>query len=524
MTPSEAYEEFQYENFPFSATHPDWLYTVGRLHGLDPVPVERCRVLELGSGRGGNLVPLAVQFPGAEFVGVDLAASQVADGRQVADDLGLSNITFEAMDICDVPKSWGEFDYIICHGVYSWVPAHVRSRILEIAASQLSAHGVAFISYNTYPGWHARNMLRSMMKMMVPAGPPAQMAAAAREFLEMYLLRLPADAPLRPWVQAELSLLLGLSDRYIYFEHLVDENTAFYLTDFVNTARAHKLAYIADAEPTTTVMEQLGADHQSVQAIYGEDSVAGEQMVDLITTRYFRRSLLCRDSAPVRSPVTADRTDIALAPRLAGCWLGVEADDDVVDLGEGAEVSVGDDDNIVITSSDVYGSTISWILAENRPATMRFEALVATAADRLSAQVDEEFAEALAWRAWRLFQRGKISVGWWERPRLATTPTHPRAWRLAHYQAERGEDCVTTMTHERLGVDSLDRLLLVASDGTRSARDLVVEVQVALGRGDLSIELDGVPLADMAVLEELVQSKLLRFAEQAVVLDSAVNR
>jgi methyltransferase-like protein len=520
MTPDEAYEEFQYENFPFSSTHPDWLYTVGRIHGLDPVPVERCRVLELGSGRGGNLVPLAVQFPEAEFVGVDLAASQVADGQQVAKDLGLSNIRFVAMDICDVPADWGEFDYIICHGVYSWVPGHVRSRILEIAASQLSAHGVAFISYNTYPGWHARGMLRSMMKKMVPPGPPAQMAAAAREFLEIYLDRLPTDTPLRPWVRAELSLLLGLSDRYIYFEHLVDENTAFYLTDFVNDARAQQLAYIADAEPTTTVMEQIGADHDTVLKMYGQDLVAGEQMVDLITTRYFRRSLLCRADAPLRSPANVDLTEITMAPRLAGCWLGVEADDDVVDLGEGAEVSVEDDDNIVITSTDVHGSAISWILAENRPAVVRFEALVANAADRLSADADEGFTEALAQRAWRLFQRGKISIGWWERPRLASAPSQPEAWPLAQYQADLGEDCVTTMAHERLEVDSLDRLLLTTCNGTRSATDLVSEALAALESGDLSIELDGAPLTDLAVLDDLVRSKLLRFAEQAVFLRS----
>jgi methyltransferase-like protein len=521
MTPDEAYEQFQYENFPFSSTHPDWLYTVGRLHGLDPVPVQQCRVLELGSGRGGNLVPLAVQFPEAEFVGVDLAASQVADGQRAVADLGLVNIRFAAMDICDVPTSWGEFDYIICHGVYSWVPPAVRSRILEIAATQLSASGVAFISYNTNPGWHARGMLRSMMKKMVPHGPPAQMAAAAREFLEMYLSRMPIDAPLRPWVNAELSLLLGLSDRYIYFEHLVDENTAFYLTDFVNEARAHKLAYIADAEPTTTVMEQIGTDHQEVLATYGEDPVAGEQIVDMITTRYFRRSLLCREDAPLRSPLMSDHNGIAMAPRFASCWLAVEADDDVVDLGEGVEVSVEADDNIVITSSDVHGSAISWILAENRPSTIGFEALVATAADRLSAVADEEFTEALARRAWRLFQRGKINIGWWQRPRLSIAPEQPQAWQLAQYQAERGEECVTTMAHERLAVDSLDRLLLVASDGTRSATDLLAQAAVALENGDLSIELDGAPLVDLAVLDELVQSKLLRFAEQAVLLGSA---
>jgi methyltransferase-like protein len=517
MTPDEAYQSFQYENYPFSATHPDWLFTMGRLHGLDPVPVEKCRVLELGSGRGGNLVPLAAQFPESEFVGVDLAASQVADGAQVAENLGLTNIRFEARDIATVPLQWGEFDYIICHGVYSWVPALVRNRILEIAGTQLSPHGVAFVSYNTYPGWHARSMLRSMMKRVVPHGPPDQMAAAARRFLEMYLERVPSDAPLRPWVESELSLLIGLSDRYIYFEHLVEENTPFYFEDFVHDASGHGLAYIADADPTTSVVEQIGPDHEDVLAVYGQDPIRAEQMVDYLTTRYFRRSLLCREDAPMRAPVASTvsvETDMSV--RLTGCWLGVDASDDVVDLGEGVQVSMEDEDKIVITSTDIHGSAISWILAESRPMHLRFADLVDAAAQRLGMVADGEFEEQVARRAWRLFQRGKLSIGWWERPQLHLVPEVFSATPLARYQAEQGDECVTTPGHERLVVDSLDRLLLVFADGSRGSQGLVEQAAKALADGRLSIELDDEPLADMTILENLVTTKLERFALQGL--------
>lgn len=521
MTPDEAYHSFQYENYPFAATHPDWLYTIGRLHGLDPVPVERCRVLELGSGRGGNLVPLAAQFPDAQFIGVDLAESQVADGRRVASDLGLTNIRFEAMNIADLPADWGEFDYVICHGVYSWVPQQVRSRILEIAGTQLSAHGLAFISYNTYPGWHARGMLRSLMKRVVPSGPPAEMADAARKFLQMYLTRTPEDSPLRPWVQSELSLLIGLSDRYIYFEHLVEENTAFYFADFVADAQGHGLAYVSDADPTTSVVEQIGVGHEEVLEVYGKDPIAAEQMVDYLTTRYFRRSVLCRSDAPVQHPGAAGREPLPpMADRLSGAWLAVDAGDDVVDLGEGVEVTMEEGDNIVITSADVHGSAISWILAEARPSTVGFEDLVGIAADRLGLPIDTEFIEKLATRAWKLFQRGKVTIGFWPRPQLSVVPELPQAPALARYHAMEREEWVTTMTHERMPVDSLDRLLLECADGTRSVTDLHTVAADALACGDLSIELDDQPLTDMAVLEELITSKLQRFAEQGLLLGS----
>jgi methyltransferase-like protein len=526
MTPDEAYDSFQYENYPFAATHPDWMFTIGRLHGLNPAPVEHCRVLELGSGRGGNLVPLAAQFPGSNFVGVDLAESQVADGQRVAQELGLANIRFEAMDICEVPRSWGEFDYIICHGVYSWVPDHVRSRILEIAATQLSSQGLGFISYNTYPGWHARGMLRSMMKRVIRPGSPAEMAAAAREFLQMYLTRIPHDAPLRPWVQSELSLLIGLSDRYIYFEHLVEENTPFYFADFVADAQAHGLSYVADADPTTSVVEQIGAQHHEVLDTYGDDPIAAEQMVDYLTTRYFRRSLICRSDAAVQPPGLVqtgqdqDGHRPPMAERLRGSWLCVDASDDVVDLGEGVEVSMEEGDNIVITSSDIHGSAISWILAESRPSAVGFEDLVQIASDRLGLPADAQFIEQLASRAWRLFHRGKITIGFWPRPHLTEVPERPQTSALARYQAQQGEECVTTMSHERMLVDSLDRLLLEFADGTHTISDLHAQAIEALGRGDLSIELDDQPLTDMAVLHELIVNKLQRFAEQALLMMS----
>ena len=72
-----AYETFQYENLPFRMSHPDWMRTLGILAGLEPAPIDSCRVLEIGCAHGGHLLPLAELLPGSEFVGFDLAASQI---------------------------------------------------------------------------------------------------------------------------------------------------------------------------------------------------------------------------------------------------------------------------------------------------------------------------------------------------------------------------------------------------------------------------------------------------------------
>src|SRR5438067_313897 len=167
-----SYDAVPYESLPFVDTHPSRVAAVARLHGLNPPAVERCRVLELGCAHGSNLIPMAVTLPESRFVGIDLSRRQIADGQNVVAALGLTNIDLQPLSILDVDEKLGVFDYVICHGVYSWVPAEVQRKILDICARQLSPDGVALVSYNTYPGWFVRQMVRELMLYHV--GPVAE--------------------------------------------------------------------------------------------------------------------------------------------------------------------------------------------------------------------------------------------------------------------------------------------------------------------------------------------------------------
>ncbi len=91
-TPLTTYDQVPYESKPFAQTQPDRLASVARLVGLQPVSSRRCRVLELGSASGGNLIPLAVTSPESSFVGIDLSGRQIADGQKIISTLGLGNI------------------------------------------------------------------------------------------------------------------------------------------------------------------------------------------------------------------------------------------------------------------------------------------------------------------------------------------------------------------------------------------------------------------------------------------------
>ncbi|HEV3386835.1 MAG TPA: class I SAM-dependent methyltransferase, partial [Gemmata sp.] len=161
---ANSYDEVPYECHPYPQTHPSRLATIATLFGLSPPPVDNCRVLELGCAGGGNLIPMAEALPESSFVGVDLSLRQIGDGETIVRNLGLMNISLRHASIADVDESYGMFDYVICHGVFSWVPQSTQRKILDISAKCLTPNGVAYVSYNTYPGWHMRGMIRDMMR------------------------------------------------------------------------------------------------------------------------------------------------------------------------------------------------------------------------------------------------------------------------------------------------------------------------------------------------------------------------
>src|SRR5260221_642375 len=156
------YDEIPYPNLSHVQSHPDTLATLTSLLGLSPAPIENCRILEIGCASGGNLIPMALSLPASILVGIDYSARQIRDGQSAIDAIGLTNVSLRHMNILEITPEFGEFDYIIAHGVFSWVPADVREKLLDICKQNLAPAGVAFVSYNVYPGWHMLANIRDM--------------------------------------------------------------------------------------------------------------------------------------------------------------------------------------------------------------------------------------------------------------------------------------------------------------------------------------------------------------------------
>jgi SAM-dependent methyltransferase len=186
----DSYDEIPYESTPITETDPDRLAVIGRLFGLEAVDPARCRVLELGCAAGGNLIPLAWRNPHSAYLGIELSARQVADGNRLIAKLGVSNIKLIEGDLLELRDRQDSeaFDYILCHGVWSWVPEKVREGILDICKGLLSPTGIAYISYNTLPGWRTKGALRDMLLYHTrKTSSPAARLAEAHRFLDFVL-------------------------------------------------------------------------------------------------------------------------------------------------------------------------------------------------------------------------------------------------------------------------------------------------------------------------------------------------
>jgi methyltransferase-like protein/2-polyprenyl-3-methyl-5-hydroxy-6-metoxy-1,4-benzoquinol methylase len=313
-----SYENVPYHGIALSSTHPNTLASLATLFDLRPAPVERCRLLELGCATGVNLLGMAAGLPTSRFVGVDRSPHQIALAQQRAAALGLTNVSFHALDILDIDETLGEFDYIVAYGVFSWVPRDVQERIFAIYRRHLAPNGVALVSYNTYPGWHMRGMVREMMlyhsQHFADARARIDQARGLLSFLTMATEKFGAQYPdvaLYSQILAqEQESLNSRPDYYLAHEHLEGVNDPIYFSAFVERAAAHQLQYLADVRFAQMLPSTLPPTIAAVIDDIAPNAIAVEQYMDFLFNRAFRQSLLVHDTVELQRalrPETMDR-------------------------------------------------------------------------------------------------------------------------------------------------------------------------------------------------------------------------
>lgn len=498
-----SYDEVLYESFTYPQTHPQHIATIARLFGLTPPPLETARVLELGCASGGNLFSLALTHPKAKFTGMDLSGEQIALADKHKDILGLKNIDFVQQDITeyDLKANKGKFDYIICHGVYSWVPDNVRERILELCDACLSEHGLAVISYNTLPGWNAVKSLRDMMLFHVKRfDRPEEKIAQARGLLEFLLESIPKDrVGYRSTIDEELKLLKGANDSYLFHDHLENNNNPFYFHEFANAANRHNLSYVGDTAITTMFSGNLAPlAMEKLQAL--KDIVEQEQYIDFIANRRFRTSILCRKSQIVNRALPRERVlDFYLSTSM-------KPEDPKADPRKPFAFKLG---NSQFNTTNEISAMLYMELAASGNRPIKAEELIQRAQKKLN--VDEKIVrDNLVDAAIQLVLRGFIRIHLDSPDFTDKIGKKPVAFPLARLQAQtnRMVKCVTNAQHTMVSTDLFANMCIAMMDGKHTKEDMIDSIVRDVQSGSVTLNRDNRKITDETEIRTEVAAKV----------------
>lgn len=474
-----SYDLAPYPDFVIPDTHPDRLATLSTLLGMNPAPVRRCRVLEIGCAAGMNLMAMASVLPHSTFTGVDLSAVQIEAGQTHRAALGLDNVTLHHMNFTDLPEDIGEFDYIIAHGVYSWVPPAEREALLAICRRLLAPQGIAYISYNTYPGWHLYDGIRHTLRYHTRRLTlPAYRLEAGVEFLNFltemvnrYEVMQPVFGEVyRRLLLKQRALLPERTPSVIVHEELGEFNTPLYFHEFMEHASTHHLQFVCEARFSLT--SQLGSPtiQEAIQH-YATSVVEAEQYLDFFYCRAFRSTLLAHDTVTLNRTITPER--------LFGLWLYTpatlresEADDHTPLL----ELH-GADNSLFRVSHPLTQAALRHLVAM-KPQAVAFEELLAAARAQTGGalfEADSQEEQAL-FLATHLMQASTYSPHLLELHAFSPAPVSapsekPVAAAVARLQAARGQ-ALSNLWHQPVTLDTVQKTLLQLLDGSRDSAAL----------------------------------------------------
>lgn len=315
-----SYDNFLYISKAFPNTNINILSAKARIYGLDSAPIDGARVLELGSSCGGNIIPQALYYPEATFTGIDLSSVQVQHGNELIQSMGLTNVTLMEKNIMDIDDDFGTFDYIIVHGIWSWVPDMVKDKILSICNRNLSDRGIAYVSYNTYPGWKRLEQLRDIMLYSEKHAHHDSLkdrTAYTKNVLKLIAETMKMDERARTQSNYKINNInrvVQSNDYYVGHEYLETINDPVYISQFVARAEQQGCTYIGDESLQRSFITWLDdAVVENINVLSQGNHVDKEQYYDYVYDTQFRMALLTKsihaDTIIRNETVTKDTLD-----------------------------------------------------------------------------------------------------------------------------------------------------------------------------------------------------------------------
>lgn len=298
------YKELGYKSYPFPFTTPAYLEAYGTLVGLNTPPAKTARVLELGATYGGNIISQAVHNPEATFVGIELSQDQVEKGNKIISDAKLDNVSLIQGDIMNFDETLGTFDYIIAHGFYSWISDEMKDKLLDIISKHLADNGIAYVSYNTYPGWHTMEEVRQLMLFAnrghdeLTHKEKVLRGKTVGSLVGSQILNYDNLKERNSKFLGALRSVMQKDDYYVGHDHLEPHNDPCYFYQFNDHLKVHNLAYVCDADLTLSMVRTYDESiADKLEKLAPNSQADQEQYLDFMLDTTFRKSIICKADA-----------------------------------------------------------------------------------------------------------------------------------------------------------------------------------------------------------------------------------
>ena len=485
-----SYDRTPYESLPYPRLQPARMAAAALWAGVEASDVKTASVLEIGCASGGHLIPLAAAWPKARFLGVDVSPVQIAAGRDRIARAGLANIALDARSLHEIGAGDGAFDYIICHGLLSWVAEPLREALMRVVAERLAPNGVAMVSFNVLPGWRLIQVARDSLMLHARLGKERdRQALDGRALVEALSAQSNSRYSYGRIWRDEARQVFRRGDAYLAHEFYEDVNEPLAFLDFSEALDRHGLAYLGDCNVAANLVRAMApAAADTIAALAAGDERAREQYIDIFSGRVFREALVVRrdraDAIHDGRGVELDRFHFVAASGLAAS----------PPAGPGGPWRIGDGDDSVAVADGAAAHAIRQLIAR-LPRSSTLEDLAPVAATE--AEIRKRIAAGLV----ELVTAGLCAVS--SAPIVCATrlQERPRAWPLAASDALAGA-ATASLSHAPVTLEPLQRLTLPLLDGTRTRADLVAHALGLIDSGELTISGPDGPVADRASLVE----------------------
>lgn len=470
-----SYDRVPYPSGGLSQTHPEHLATLALLMGMNPPDVSDCRVLELGCGDGSNLIPLALALPKATFVGIDLSKKQIEQGKREVESLGIGNLSLLAQDLLDFDTEQPPFDYILAHGIYSWVPKEVRSGIWDIFEKLLSKNGVAYLSYNTFPGWHYRLVGRDMMRFHTQhIDSPDRIVAQALAMMDFVADAIPNHLKVHLQnTKNERDRLREHPPNYLLHDDLGEINQPFYFHEVIETAAVRGFQFLSETEFFSMQDHSLSQDARAMLQQFG-DALVMEQYRDFLMCKMFRQTLFCRSEHVLHRSFSPSFLSRFLFRSAVACQSETPQFSEPVE----ETFSLG---AVSISIADPVAKSALHFLAQQHPRAVPFSELfeqgLSLCARNGHADTDEPKLKRtkrnLCEMLLALYGAGVVSVHVFQAPFSRRTGSTPNLEPFTRLRLEADREVVTPLLENIRFEEPFGRAVALLCDGKRTLDDLV---------------------------------------------------